>query len=61
MPTAPTLSPQEWNIILDLLEIEQTELPQEIHHTDSPAAKELLQKRKKLVDEMIPKIRGPRK
>jgi hypothetical protein len=43
------LSDAEWQVVEELLRHEQSDLPSEIHHTDSPTLGDELQKRQALV------------
>ena len=51
------LENDEWQLIIDLLEKEQKELPAEIHHTDTTEYKERLLKRQQIVDKLLGTLR----
>ncbi len=54
------LENEEWQLIIDLLEKEQKELPAEIHHTDTTEYKERLLKRQEIVDKLLSALRHTR-
>jgi hypothetical protein len=51
------LENDEWQLIIDLLEEEQKELPAEIHHTDTMEYKERLLNRREIVDKLLGALR----
>lgn len=53
------LENDDWQLIIDLLEKEQKELPAEIHHTDTAEYKERLLKRQQIVDKLLGALRQP--
>lgn len=57
MPVQPTLSADEWEIVLYLLEQEQANLPPEIRRTDNREMHEQLQGRLQVVTSLIDRIR----
>lgn len=50
MITQPTLTREEWALVLELLEQELHELPSEIHHTDRADYREKLHTRRVVVE-----------
>jgi len=54
----PIFSEGQWELILQLLEREQDELPVEIHHTNRSSVREELQQRAEMVREMISHVRA---
>ena len=57
MITQPTLTNEEWELVLELLEQELHELPSEIHHTDRADYREKLQNRRVTVDRIVQTLR----
>lgn len=57
MSSQPVLVPEEWEIIIELLESERGSLPAEIHHADRAEIREELRQRLALLDGLIAKIR----
>jgi hypothetical protein len=57
MREIPALSETEYQLIVELLEREQAQLPHEIHHTDIHAAKDFLRNRLELVDALLIRLR----
>jgi hypothetical protein len=57
MGKAPSLNDEEWQVIVELLESEQKELPAEIHHTDSTDYKAKLSKRLQMVNQLLQILR----
>ena len=53
----PTLSDRDWDLILNLLETEREELPNEVHHTDNREMAEELASRRLLVDDLLGRLR----
>jgi hypothetical protein len=56
-PTQPTLSDDEWEIVIELLERESSLLPREIRHTDAARMRELLRRRSALIDGILDRLR----
>lgn len=56
MSTFPTLTDQEWTIVVDLLERERRDLPAEVHHTDNRAYRHGLQERLDVVTSLIERL-----
>ncbi len=54
----PMFSEGQWELMLQLLEREQDELPVEIHHTNRSSVREELQQRAEMVREMVSRIRA---
>ncbi len=54
---ARVLTDIEWQIIIDLLEREQAQLPAEIHHAFHREAKQELRLRERTIDELLAKLR----
>jgi hypothetical protein len=52
-----TLNDEEWQLIIDLLEREQKELPAEIHHTDSFDYRAHVSKRLESVNKLLETLR----
>lgn len=52
----PSLSPDEWALIADLLELKQRSLLSEIRHTDKRAFREALHERLSQVDDLLKRI-----
>jgi hypothetical protein len=50
------LSDSEWQVVEELLRQEQSDLPAEIHHTDSPSFGDELQKRQALVAAILDRM-----
>ena len=50
------LSDAEMRLVLELLETERSNLPAEIHHTDSPRVEEDLKQRKPIVDDLVNRL-----
>jgi hypothetical protein len=57
MSPAPTLSNEEWEIVIELLERESSTLLREIRHTDTAKMRELLRRRSELVDGILDRLR----
>ena len=56
-PTVFTVSPEEKDILIELLEREQSNLPVEIHHTRTARFRELLKQRLQLIDGLMGRLR----
>jgi len=56
MLTALQFNENEWQIILDLLKAEETEIGPEIHHSEHGAYRDELHRRKPLVMGMVKKL-----
>lgn len=56
MADQPVLTPEEWRLLVELLQQELDELPTEIHHTDSFELRQSLQERRKKLETLIGKI-----
>lgn len=54
----PTLTDQEWMLVLDLLHQEQDELPVERRHSDSAAYSNMLDQRRGMVDDLIRRLQS---
>jgi hypothetical protein len=52
-----TLDDEEWQLVIDLLQTEQKELPAEIHHTDTTEYKERLLQRQEIVNRLLHSLR----
>ena len=59
MNSRPNLTEDEWALIVELLEREQSELPTEIHHTRSSSYRDELRARRKMVDELLQHFTRP--
>jgi hypothetical protein len=55
----PNLSEAEWALVTELLEHEHRELAVEIRHTRSSAFREELQQRRKMVHDLIDRMKLP--
>jgi len=58
MKTQPTLSETEWNLVVELIERERTELPAEIHHTRTSSVRQALHERLDMVDRLLERLRN---
>jgi hypothetical protein len=56
MMQQPTLNDREWQLILNLLESERRDLPQEIRHTDTPKYHDDLQERMRIIDSLVDRL-----
>jgi uncharacterized alpha-E superfamily protein len=56
MAARPALSGDEWNLILELLQQERSDLAPEIHHTDTAEEKDRLHRRLALVNGLLAKL-----
>lgn len=54
----PTLTAEQWQVIVDLLESEARQLPTEIHHASMAATKERLRHRREIVKELLSLLGG---
>jgi len=54
-----SLSQDEWELLLELLERERAELPVEIRHTRHCEVRDQLHYREHLVDELLDRMRTP--
>jgi hypothetical protein len=59
MTGQPILSDADWALIIDLLVMEQNELPVEIHHAQIGPPRDELHRRKELVDNLLARLRQP--
>jgi hypothetical protein len=57
MKQQPSLSEDEWTLVIDLLEREQQKLPHEIHHTDLRTYRKELVEREQLVNQLLERLR----
>ena len=57
LTTQPTLSDRDWDLILNLLETEREELPNEVHHTDNREMAQELASRRLLVEDLLGRLR----
>ena len=57
LTTQPTLSDRDWDLILNLLETEREELPNEVHHTDNREMAQELASRRLLVEDLLKRLR----
>jgi hypothetical protein len=55
----PKLSELEWDLIVELLEQERSELPVEIHHTRNSGVRGELHERAELVQNLLARLRTP--
>jgi hypothetical protein len=58
MHDEPRLSDAEWELIVDLLEQERSELPVEIHHTRSSGVRSELHERAEMVRSLLGRLRA---
>ncbi len=54
------MTPSERELLIQLLESEQHDLPHEIHHTGKASVREELRHRAEMVDALLAKLRGAR-
>ena len=54
----PELSPEEWALIVELLERERGELPSELRHTRLASMREDLRHRAKMVEQLLKRLRA---
>lgn len=59
MNEQPILSEKEWAVVVDLLRLEQSELPVEIHHAHNSERRAELQERRRLIDGLLQKLLVP--
>ncbi len=59
MHEEPKLSEAEWDLIVELLERERSDLPVEIHHTRSAGVRTELQQRADMVRGLLGRLRMP--
>ena len=55
----PKLSEAEWDLIVELLERERSELPVEIHHTRNSSVRGELHERAEMVQNLLGRLRTP--
>ncbi len=55
----PTLTDEEWSLVVELLERESVELPVEIRHTSTREFREQLRARLNLVDGLLARLHAP--
>lgn len=53
------LTDAEWDLVAELLQTELAELPTEIHHAHTLEAREELRQRRKLVEDLLGRLRAP--
>ena len=58
MNTRPDLSEAEWELVIELLQREQSELPTEIHHTRVSAMRDALRKRRESVQQLLTRLQA---
>jgi hypothetical protein len=51
-----TLSDMEWQLLLNLLQDERDELPQEIRHTDNRGVRGQIKERQQLVEQLLERM-----
>jgi hypothetical protein len=59
MDDQPKLSEAEWDLVVELLERERTELPVEIRHTRSSNFRDELHRREDMVGDLLKRLRKP--
>jgi hypothetical protein len=59
MRDQPVLTDAEWDLIAELLQVELEELPGEIHHAGSLEAREELRERRRMVQDLLQRLRLP--
>ncbi|HLJ15151.1 MAG TPA: hypothetical protein VKV15_11685 [Bryobacteraceae bacterium] len=59
MDTQPILSREEWQVVIELLEREQRDLPSEIHHTRTPNVHDQLHHRLELIQGLLDRLQLP--
>lgn len=55
----PKLSELEWELVVELLERERSELPVEIHHTHNSSVRVELQQRMEMVRQLLDRLQMP--
>ncbi len=56
MNQQPMLSDEEWALIVELLQVEQQELPAELHHAENWELREKLERKRQLVDTLLQRL-----
>ncbi len=59
MPTAPTLTNAQWEIVVEVLRRERRELPSELHHAQTSSVRDGLRRRIKEVDGILDILGSP--
>jgi len=54
----PALTQAEWDVIIELLKRERSDLPAEIHHTRTTEMRDQLHQRLELVDRLLARLSG---
>jgi hypothetical protein len=57
MMDQPHLNERDWQLVLELLENERRDLPNEIRRTDTPRVHDDLQERMRTIDDLIERLR----
>ena len=57
MSGQPSLTPDEWALVTELLERERYELPAEIHHTRTSHLRDELKLRLAMIDQLLRRLR----
>ncbi len=57
LTSQPTLNEREWQLIMQLLEAEQRELPVEIRRTESREYNEALEQRRSMVEDLVQRLK----
>ena len=55
----PKLTGEEWELLIELLENERSNLPPEIHHTRTAEVRERLHARLDLINHLLERLREP--
>ncbi len=59
MADQPKLSEAEWDLVVELLQREQGELPPEIRHTRTSTLREELRRREQMVQDLLHRLETP--
>ena len=59
MADQPKLSEAEWDLVVELLQREQSELPPEIRHTRTSTVREELRRREQMVQDLLHRLETP--
>ncbi|HEY3322915.1 MAG TPA: hypothetical protein VGP72_20845 [Planctomycetota bacterium] len=59
MNEQPTLTDEDWALIVELLQLEQQELPTEYHHAEKWELREQLERKRQHVDSLLQRLAHP--
>jgi len=54
----PVLSQSEWELVIELLEKERSELPAEVRHTRTSSLRDELRLREQQIDQLLERLRS---